>query len=107
MVWDSSKRREELPKDWPVRRKRILTRDNHQCTWEEYLGGKYIRCPNPANQVDHRIPGNDHSDQNLRSLCEDHHRAKSASEGGQAMWKKRQNIHERFRRSEKHPSDLD
>ncbi|MFD0276161.1 HNH endonuclease [Kitasatospora sp. NPDC127111] len=42
------------------------------------------RCSARATDVDHIVPGDDHSDDNLRSLCGWCHRQKSASEGGTA-----------------------
>jgi 5-methylcytosine-specific restriction endonuclease McrA len=80
--WQNSDRRSRLPRDWPVRRRRILTRDGGTCTQVREDTGR--RCNAPATDVDHVHPGDDHSDSNLTSLCGWHHRQKSSSEGGQA-----------------------
>lgn len=80
MAWEGSTRRSRLPPDWPATRLRILERDSHRCTWIE--NGK--RCTERATDVDHRVPGDDHSDRNLRSLCPWHHRRKSSAEGAAA-----------------------
>jgi 5-methylcytosine-specific restriction protein A len=73
--WDTSNRRDTLPKGWDNLRARILTRDGHACTI----------CGHVANQVDHIVRGaGDHPD-NLTSLCDTHHAAKSALEGHDAM----------------------
>lgn len=68
------------------------------------------RCPELATEVDHVQRGDDHSEANLRSICEYHHRKKSSIEGGQArmeQWKKqRAEIDRRFRRDEQHPGLL-
>lgn len=90
-----STRRDRLPKDWPKRRAKVLKRDNRIC---------YV-CGHPgADGVDHVIPGDDHSETNLRAIhhhvepyC---HRTKSAREGGQAAQAKRI---PRNRPQEKHP----
>lgn len=79
--WQGSTRRSRLPKNWRTEiRPRILRRDGYRCTVDE--GG--MRCPSKATDVDHIIPNDDHSDDNLRSICQWHHRRKSASEGGTA-----------------------
>lgn len=76
-----------MPPGWYKIRLRILERDGYQCTHirQDSTGG---RCPEKATDVDHIIPGDDHSDDNLRSLCGYHHRIKSSSEGGSAVHKK-------------------
>lgn len=79
--WASSRRRDQLPKDWKKIRERILARDGYRCT--ETLSDN-SRCTEPATDVDHIERGNDHSEANLRSLCGHHHRKKSAAEGNAA-----------------------
>ncbi len=56
----------------------MLRRDGHRCTWIEEDGQ---RCPSPGIEVDHEIPGDDHSMANLRALCSYHHKLKSSAEG--------------------------
>lgn len=102
MAWSTSNRRLELPSNWHSLRKRILTRDNYQCTHTS----DGVRCGNRATDVDHVKPGNDHRDTNLTSLCSDHHRVKSSREGKAAAMKKRREINARYRRTEKHPGLL-
>lgn len=81
-MWSSSDRRARLPRDWGTRvRPRILRRDQYQCQWP-VAGGI---CGAHANQVDHIDPNGGDDDQNLRALCECHHRLKSSSEGGRAV----------------------
>ncbi|KPC89936.1 HNH endonuclease [Streptomyces sp. NRRL F-6602] len=81
MAWEGSTRRQRLPKDWPARRRRVLRRDGHRCV-ELYSDGR--RCTQPATDVDHIVPGDDHRMENLRALCSWHHARKSAHEGGTA-----------------------
>jgi 5-methylcytosine-specific restriction protein A len=76
MAWDTD-RKSRLPADWRRRRIRVLRRDGYSCQAIEH--GK--RCGAPANQVDHVIAGDDHSLDNLQSLCASHHAKKSSQEG--------------------------
>lgn len=78
MPWDNSTRSARLPRGWHTRiRPRILRRDDHTCTHP----GCHHRDPTGHTlQVDHIIPGDDHSDHNLQTLCEDHHKQKTIAE---------------------------
>lgn len=80
MPWATSRRRAQLPRDWPAIRRRILQRDGHQCRWT--TNGQ--RCPQPATDVDHRRDPDSHADADLWSLCADHHKAKTARESADA-----------------------
>lgn len=92
--WADSRRKHELPDDWPQRRAHVLQRDEHRCRWREHG----TVCGKHANQVDHIRPGNDHSFANLQALCSEHHALKSSREGTAARWQ------ERMRRpAERHP----
>jgi 5-methylcytosine-specific restriction endonuclease McrA len=111
MAWESSNRRQELPKNWATLRAKVLKRDGHQCTERDPNTG--LRCTEHATDVDHISPGNDHSMTNLRALCQWHHRRKSGIEGGQARQRqlaeqRAQNRRRtaRFDRREKHPGEL-
>lgn len=82
--WAGSTRRARLPNDWPKRRAAVLKRDNGVC--------HVCRGPG-ADAVDHIIPGDDHSLENLAPIhdrvwphC---HRRKSAAEGSRAAQAKR------------------
>lgn len=74
--WAASSRLSRLPVDWYKTRARVLRRDRRIC-WI---------CNGPgADAVDHVIPGDDHSESNLRAVhhnvapyC---HRRKSSAEG--------------------------
>jgi len=103
-AWQNSTRRDRLPPDWAKVRKRILRRDRSKCQWRKTSGQL---CLQPANQVDHRNPGDDHSDENLQSLCEWHHGKKSGGEGGRASQAQRAQARNKLRRpTEVHPGLL-
>lgn len=100
--WAGSNRREQLPANWQTIRRLTLRRDDHRCTWRH----EGVRCPEVATDVDHIRPGNDHADENLRSLCGFHHLKKSSAEGGAAraaIWRRN---NRKFRRTESHPGLL-
>lgn len=80
MAWEGSTRRARLPKGWPCIRRRIIRRDR-VCVWPMSDG---TVCGATGTDVDHIVPGDDHSDANLRLLCVWHHKHKSSSEGGRA-----------------------
>lgn len=85
MPWDrgnTSKRKAELPPGWPAIRRRILTRDGHQCTWTRVDTGQ--RCTETATDVDHIGDPHDHADSNLRGLCGYHHRRRTSQQGAKA-----------------------
>lgn len=90
MAWDGSTRRQRLPKDWPRIRRRIIRRDKGVCT-ALYSDGR--RCDLLGTDVDHIVPGDDHSDANLQLLCTWHHTRKSSSEGGTAAALRRPSVH--------------
>ena len=84
MAWSTSRRKSQLPADWPQRCKFVLDRDGRRCQHIRYDTGH--KCGAYANQVDHKNQERswDHSPANLQSLCEHHHSVKSSSEGGRA-----------------------
>lgn len=105
MPWEhDSKRKRELPPDWAATRRRILKRDGGVCRqWLKDSDGNWFQCKAPANQVDHKKRGNDHSDANLQALCEEHHKRKTNRESREA----RAEIRNRLRRPvERHPGML-
>jgi 5-methylcytosine-specific restriction endonuclease McrA len=101
--WQNSDRRDRLPPDWFKIRARVLRRDDHTCTHRDDYG---IRCVDLATDVDHINPGDDHSPENLRSLCAWHHQKKSSAEGGRAAQANRRRQDRKFRRTEDHPGLL-
>jgi 5-methylcytosine-specific restriction endonuclease McrA len=68
-------------KNWPVLRRRVPRRDGYAC---QTRFGEGQLCGREATDVDHIVPGDDHSMANLRALCGWCHARKSASEGGRA-----------------------
>ena len=85
MSYNDGKRAKELPSNWSSIRARILRRDGFTCRWLEDDN----RCPNRANEVDHIIRGDDHSPENLQSLCKLHHAMKTSKEALAAKMEKR------------------
>lgn len=81
-------RHSPLPPGWYKTRLRIFKRDGNRCTWirQDSTGG---RCPEKATHCDHIDPLGPETDDNLRALCEYHHRIKSSGEGGARVHKKR------------------
>lgn len=71
-----SNRRTQLPPDWPHRRAATLHRDHHHCTTPG--------CTAPATDVDHIGDAHDHNPTNLRSLCAEHHRQRTTTQGNAA-----------------------
>lgn len=78
----------------------MLARDGYWCTATDDTG---TRCGEPATDVDHIEPGDNHDETNLTSLCSWHHARKSAREGGTAAAARRTT---RRRTPEPHPGDL-
>lgn len=81
MAWDTSDRRDRLPDDWAIRRVRVLRRDGYRCRHIDSTG---VRCDVRGNQVDHIERGDNHDLTNLQTLCEFHHKQKTAAEAFEA-----------------------
>ncbi|GAB3830157.1 HNH endonuclease [Kribbella italica] len=101
--WANSDRRNRLPSDWDARRKKRFRIDDFRCTWENVYDE---RCTGPAEECDHHIPNDDHSIENLRSMCSFHHGQKSGKEGADARAANWRRNNSKFRRAEKHPGEL-
>ena len=86
--WQNSNRVNELPRNWKQLRLQVLVRDGYQCTHID----DYTRCTQRATDVDHIEHGNNHSLNNLRSLCNWHHARKSSAEGNQSPNRQRETI---------------
>jgi 5-methylcytosine-specific restriction enzyme A len=98
--WENSRRREELPDDWPKIRARVLKRDGYRCTWLMRSGR---RCKQPGTEVDHIGDKHDHSEANLRTLCAHHHTERTGEQAAQAAaaWRAKGR-----RPPEQHPGSL-
>jgi 5-methylcytosine-specific restriction protein A len=82
MTWAGT-RKAELPPDWQQRRQVVLARDGGRCVG---LDGNY--CGWHATDVDHIDDRDDHSIENLRSLCGHHHRKRTAQQALEARRRK-------------------
>lgn len=96
--WHTSDRRSRLPKNWPSIRNTILKRDGYQCVALD----DGTRCTQPATDVDHIEPGDNHNERNLQSLCAWHHSRKTAAEAAAS----RPTPVSRNRPKERHPGAL-
>jgi len=76
--WAGSTRRRRLPGDWPTRRRKVLDRDPI-CVIQTACEGSL------STVCDHRIPGDDHSYENLQGICSACDRVKSSQEGNDAQ----------------------
>lgn len=81
-AWQGSTRRSRLPGNWKSLRLQILERDPI-CVLR-------IACDGSMSTVcDHRIPGDDHSPENLQGICSACDRLKSSREGNEAQRQRR------------------
>lgn len=85
MAWTSSNRRSELPPNWAIIRQRVIRRDGGVC--QSVLDEGRI-CGAPGTDVDHIIPGADHSLSNLQLLCAWCHKRKTQAESASARLNK-------------------
>ncbi|MCG3754680.1 HNH endonuclease [Amycolatopsis sp. Poz14] len=95
MAWNTSNRRDRLPRDWHRIRRDILKRDP-QCRLH------YTGCTGRSTEVDHIERGDNHAYSNLQGVCTKCHATKSAREGRQTQLTRRAR---RFRPSEEHPGN--
>ena len=63
-----------------------------------------VRCSAPATEVDHIKNNDDHSLENLRGLCHEHHAQKTQSESWASRARRMRQVKSSFRRSEEHPA---
>jgi 5-methylcytosine-specific restriction enzyme A len=96
--WASSRRRDTLPSNWSMIRRRVLTRDRGECQI------RAAHCEIVATDVDHIGDPADHRDGNLRAACGDCHRQRSARQGADASTRARRALAAaRYRPTEPHP----
>jgi 5-methylcytosine-specific restriction enzyme A len=88
--WRDSTRRRRLPASWQAIRRECFAIYGPLC----YL------CSDFASDIDHVIPGDNHSLENLRPICKSCHTKKSSAEGGRAFQAQRP---KRKRITEQHP----
>jgi len=75
--WQGSTRRRRLPPGWRKLRLVVIDRADGRCQHVDHYGN---RCHQPGTDVDHIVPGDDHSLENLQLLCRRHHLAKTGRE---------------------------
>lgn len=94
MAWGRGR---DLPADWHRIVTRIKVRDKNRCTWVMKSGR---RCPRRGTEVDHVGDPADHSDRNLRLLCEAHHKRRTQEQALAARTRKPP------KRPQRHPGSL-
>jgi 5-methylcytosine-specific restriction endonuclease McrA len=82
MAWETSNRRDRLPKNWHKIRPRVIRRDGGVC--QGVLEDSGQRCGQPGTDVDHIIPGDNHALDNLQLLCRQCHTRKTQRESAAA-----------------------
>lgn len=88
MPWETSNW--QRPPNWAALKREMFRLKGRRC----------VLCGDRANQADHIVPqhlGGPDTVENLQPLCEQHHRARSSSQGGTARAKRYK------RRQPKHP----
>ncbi|MCU9995396.1 HNH endonuclease [Mobiluncus mulieris] len=109
MAWQAkSRRRAGLPRDWQKLRNAVFVRDGGRC---RLCGIPLVRGQrgNPNNfECDHIGERWNHSQENLRALCQSCHKRRSSRQGGTAERKPRKQANPKLRanRVEPHPGIL-
>lgn len=99
--WAGSTRKVTLPPDWEARRAAVFERDGHRCVYVRSTGR---RCSERTRlECDHINDRDDHSLENLQTLCTWHHLRKSGGQGGKASAEARKQ-RTPFREPEPHPA---
>ena len=99
MGWETSDRRQRLPRNWPAICKRVYSLYGGVCANPD--------CDSRASEVDHIVPGDDHSLGNLQPLCGPHHREKTLREAHAANRQKQAELRALKKRpQESHPGSL-
>lgn len=85
MAWSTSDRRSRLPANWLQLREEVFRTKGRSC--HAVVDGR--PCNQPASDIDHIVPSGPDTIENLQPLCRRCHKAKSSSEGWQALNKKK------------------
>lgn len=99
-AWAASNRKETLPGNWRALRSAVFQRDGNRCVIIKASGR---RCWDRATDCDHIGDRDDHSIENLRSLCSWHHQRRSSQQGNAARAEKAKIL---LRPKERHPGLL-
>jgi 5-methylcytosine-specific restriction protein A len=79
MPWDQrSRRRAELPADWPIIRQDVLERDGYRCMM------RGPNCTDVATEVNHKSRF-DHGRTNLEAACSTCHAEETSRQGNAAQ----------------------
>ena len=85
MAWETSNRKSRLPANWLQLREEVFRTKGRSC----HAAVDGLPCGQPASDVDHIVPSGSDAIENLQPLCRRCHKAKSSSEGWQALNKKK------------------
>ena len=90
-AWEGSRRRDGLPRWWPVTVRRILERDPYckcpgcpKCLFWKPVGITKQTCHRASQECDHIGDSEDHRDSNLRGICKACHGYRSSQQGNEA-----------------------
>lgn len=97
MAWSElgPDRRRSLPSNWKAIRQECFERDGFRCTMRTKAG----RCKEVPTDCDHVGDSDNHDLSNLTSLCNYHHKQKTARQGAVNLAKTKK----KFSRREDHP----
>ena len=96
MPWDTSDRRQRLPKDWQAIRAAVRRRADNKCEAENHEPD----CDGTGTDADHIKQGDNHSLNNLQWLSGPCHKAKTKAENAA---RNKANAQLRRRPQEQHP----
>lgn len=103
MAWETSDRKSRLPPNWLQLRKEVFELKGRLCLMLK----DGVICGAEASDIDHIVPNDDDSIDNLQPVCRACHKRKSSSEGWHALRKKkaaaRERVKKQYGHEEAHP----
>lgn len=96
MAWETSRRRQRLPHNWPALVRAVRRRANGRCEATHH----HPDCDWRGKDVDHKVAGDNHHPDNLQYLSSPCHKAKTKAENAA-----RNRLHAQLKRRppEQHP----